>query len=74
MSVSEYVIGRRAGADGRPVGEGHAVVAVATRKEGPFRAECGAQVSLVVGDWPPEGGAEGHACPVCCRDTDPPWS
>lgn len=73
MSGSEYVIGRRAGADGQPVGERHAVVAVATRKEGPFRAECGAQVSVVVGDWPPEG-AEEHACPVCCRDTGNPWA
>jgi hypothetical protein len=44
---SEYVVGRRAGADGRPVGERHAVVAAATRKGPPFRAECGARVEVV---------------------------
>jgi hypothetical protein len=74
MASSEYVIGRRAGADGQPVGERHAVVAIATRKSGPFRAECGRQVDVVVGDWPPEGGAEEHACPVCSRDTGMPWT
>ncbi len=73
MSNSEYVIGRRAGANGQPVGEGHAVLAVATRKDGPYRAECGAQVTVVVGDWPPSDGPEEHACPVCCRDTGAPW-
>ncbi|MFP5371272.1 MAG: hypothetical protein ACLGI3_11065, partial [Actinomycetes bacterium] len=70
---SDYVIGRRAGADGRPSGERHAVVAAATRKEPPFRAECGAEVDVVDGDWPPEGGEE-HACPVCVRDTGAPWT
>ena len=62
MTGSEYVIGRRAGAGGGPVGERHALVAVATRKDGPYRAECGATVDMVDGDWPPEGGDE-HACP-----------
>lgn len=74
MANSEYVIGRRAGAEGQPVGERHAVVATATRKSSPFRAECGNQVDLVVGDWPPEDGAEEHACPVCSRDTAMPWA
>jgi hypothetical protein len=69
MGSSEYVIARRAGQDGQPVGEGHAVYAVAARRSGPYTAECGATVEVVVGDWPPEGGAEGHACPVCSRDT-----
>jgi hypothetical protein len=69
---SDYVIGRRAGADGRPVGERHAVVAVATRKAPPFRAECGARVEVVDGDWPPDGGEE-HGCPICSRDTGAPW-
>jgi hypothetical protein len=73
MDGSEYVIGRRAGADGQPVGERHAVIAVATRKGPPFRAECGAQVGTVDGDWPPDG-VEEHACPVCCRDTGAPWA
>ena len=73
MSSSEYVIGRRAGADGRPVGEGHAVLARATAKEAPYRAECGAEVTVVVGDWPPPDGPEEHACPVCSRDTGAPW-
>jgi hypothetical protein len=72
MSDSEYVIGRRAGADGRPVGERHAVIAAAAQKEGPFRAECGVEVDVIVGDWPPEGADE-HACPVCSRDTGAPW-
>jgi hypothetical protein len=73
--MSEYVIGRRAGTDGQPVGEGHAVLALATtRKEPPWGAECGAKVTLVVGDWPPEGGAEGRACPICARDTSDPWA
>lgn len=70
---SEYVIGRRAGEDGAPTGERHAVVAKATRKEPPFQAECGARVDVVDGDWPPEGG-EDRACPVCARDTSAPWS
>ncbi|MCU1603666.1 MAG: hypothetical protein JWP46_131 [Modestobacter sp.] len=74
MANSGYVIGRRTGGDGQPVGERHAVVAAATRKGGPFRAECGRQVDVVVGDWPPEGGAEEHACPVCSRDTGTPWA
>ena len=73
MAGIEYVIGRRAGADGRPTGERHAVVAVATRKDAPYRAECGVKVDLVDGDWPPEGGDE-RACPVCARDTSAPWS
>jgi hypothetical protein len=74
MANSEYVIGRRAGDDGRPVGQRHAVVATAARTGGPFRAECGRQVDVVVGEWPPEGGAEEHACPVCSRDTGMPWA
>jgi hypothetical protein len=73
MSTSEYVIARRANAEGKPVGEGHAVLARATRGEAPYVAECGAKVSVVVGDWPPEG-VEDHACPVCCRDTGNPWA
>ncbi len=72
MANSEYVIGRRANGDGQPVGEGHAVLARATRKDGPYQAECGAKVSVVVGDWPPASGAE-SACPVCFRDTGDPW-
>jgi hypothetical protein len=72
MVDTGYVIGRRANADGQPVGERHAVTAAAARKAGPFRAECGGKVDLVVGDWPPEGGEE-HACPVCARDTGTPW-
>jgi hypothetical protein len=74
MAESEYVIGRRAGGDGQPVGEGHAVLRIATRKGAPFPTECGGRADLVVGDWPPEGGAEGRACPVCTRDTDLPWA
>ena len=73
MSSSEYVIGRRAGANGQPVGEGHAVLARATAKEAPYQAECGAKVTVVVGDWPPADGPEERACPVCCRDTGAPW-
>ncbi|SFF35259.1 hypothetical protein SAMN05216574_11225 [Blastococcus tunisiensis] len=73
MSSSEYVVGRRGNAQGEPVGERHAVLAVATRKEPPFRAECGAKVDVVDGDWPPAGGDE-HACPVCSRDTSAPWA
>jgi hypothetical protein len=71
--TSEYVIGRRAGADGRPAGERHAVFGIATRKDGPYKAECGAKVDVVDGDWPPEGGDE-HGCPVCSRDTGAPWT
>jgi hypothetical protein len=70
---SEYVVGRRSGAEGQPVGERHAVVAKATRKQPPFRAECGAKVDVVDGDWPPDGG-EDSGCPVCARDTSPPWA
>ena len=73
MSNSEYVIARRSNADGQPVGERHALLSVATRKDGPYRAECGATVTVVVGDWPPADGPEEHACPVCCRDTGAPW-
>ena len=73
MSNSEYVIARRSNADGQPVGERHALLSVATRKDGPYRAECGATVTVVVGDWPPPDGPEEHACPVCCRDTGAPW-
>ncbi len=69
---SEYVVGRRAGSEGQPTGERHAVVAKATRKDPPFRAECGAKVDVVDGDWPPDGG-EDRACPVCARDTSAPW-
>ena len=69
---SEYVVGRRAGAEGQPAGERHAVVAKATHKEPPFRAECGAKVDVVDGAWPPEGGEE-SGCPVCARDTGAPW-
>ena len=72
MSDSEYVIGRRAGVAGRPVGERHAVIAAGVRKGAPFRAECGAQVDVIDGEWPPEGADE-HACPVCSRDTGTPW-
>ena len=72
MSESEYVIGRRVGVEGRPVGERHAVIAAAVRKGAPFRAECGAQVDVIDGEWPPEGADE-HACPVCSRDTGTPW-
>ncbi|MCW2698004.1 MAG: hypothetical protein JWR62_3089 [Modestobacter sp.] len=73
MSNSEYVIARRANGEGKAVGEGHAVLTRATQKDGPYVAECGAKVSVVVGDWPPED-AEDHACPVCCRDTGNPWT
>ena len=72
MSGSDYVIGRRASVDGRPVGERHAVVAASARKEAPFRAECGATVDVVEGDWPPEA-AEERACPICYRDTSGPF-
>ena len=72
MSSNGYVIGRRAGSDGAPVGERHAVFEVATHKDAPWKAECGATVSVVDGDWPPEG-VEDHACPVCARDTGAPW-
>ena len=72
MSGSEYMIGRRAGANGQAIGERHAVVAVATRKDPPFRAECGAKVDVLDGNWPPEGG-EDRACPICARDTSAPW-
>lgn len=72
MSGNDYVVGRRAGSDGSPVGERHAVVAAAVRREPPFRAECGARVDVADGDWPPEGGEE-HACPVCSRHTGAPW-
>jgi hypothetical protein len=73
MSNTEYVIARRANGDGKPVGEGHAVLARATQKDGPYVAECGVKVSVVIGDWPPAEGPEDHACPVCCRDTGAPW-
>ncbi len=73
MENSTFVVARRQGADGQPVGERHAVIAAATRKAGPFRAECGAQVHVVVGAWPPEGADE-HACPVCYRDTSTPFA
>jgi hypothetical protein len=73
MGAKDFVIGRRAGADGRPVGERHAVVAAATAKEPPFRAECGARVEVVDGDWPPEA-AEERACPICYRDTSGPFA
>jgi hypothetical protein len=73
MGISNFVVGRRQGADGQPVGERHAVIAAATKKAAPFRAECGAQVDVVVGDWPPEGADE-HACPVCYRDTSNPYA
>ncbi len=73
MDTSNFVVGRRQGADGQPVGERHAVIAAATRKAAPFRAECGARVDVVVGDWPPEGADE-HACPVCYRDTSGPFA
>ena len=72
MTGTEYVVGRRADPGGRPIGERHALVAAATRKDGPYRAECGAKVDVVDGDWPPEGGDD-HACPVCARDTGAPW-
>jgi hypothetical protein len=72
MSGSEYMVGRRAGADGQPIGERHAVVAVATRKDPPFRAECGAKVDVLDGNWPPDGG-EDRGCPLCARDTSAPW-
>ena len=72
MTSNAYVIGRRAGPDGQPVGERHAVLAAVARGAAPFRAECGKQVDVVVGDWPPHGGAEEHACPVCARDTGLP--
>ena len=73
MVDTGYVIGRRVNADGKTVGERHAVTAAAARTAGPYRAECGAAVQVVVGDWPPAGGAEEHACPVCARDTGTPW-
>jgi hypothetical protein len=73
MGISNFVVGRRQGADCQPVGERHAVIAAATKKAAPFRAECGAQVDAVVGDWPPEGADE-HACPVCYRDTSIPFA
>jgi hypothetical protein len=72
MGVSDFVIGRRAGADGRPVGERHAVIASATRNAAPYRAECGVRVDVVVGDWPPDGSDE-HGCPICVRDTSGPF-
>jgi hypothetical protein len=74
MADIDHVIGRWAGADGRAVVGRHALVAAAARKPGPSRAECGARVEVVDGDWPPEGGAEEHACPVCARDTGMPWA
>jgi len=73
MSGSEYVVGRRAGDNGQPVGERHAVVEKSTHKDPPFRAECGAKVDVVDGDWHPDGGEE-KACPVCARDTSAPWT
>jgi hypothetical protein len=73
MARSGFVIGRRAGADGRPAGARHAVAAAATVKDPPFRAECGARVDVVDGDWPPEA-AEERACPVCYRDTSGPYA
>ena len=73
MDTSNFVVGRRQGADGQPAGERHAVIAAATKKQAPFRAECGARVDVVVGDWPPEGADE-HACPVCYRDTSSPFA
>jgi hypothetical protein len=73
MSTSDFVIGRRQNADGQPVGERHAVMAAATHKAAPFRAECGAKVDVVDGEWPPEGGEE-RACPICYRDTSNPFA
>ena len=73
MSGSGYVVGRRAGVDGQPAGARHAVMAASTGGEAPFRAECGAKVDVVDGDWPPEA-AEERACPVCYRDTADPFA
>jgi hypothetical protein len=73
MNGRDLFIGRRAGADGQPVGQQHAVMGASARNGGPLRAECGAQVDVVVGDWPPEN-AEEHACPVCYRDTAGPYA
>jgi hypothetical protein len=73
MDTSMFVVGRRHGAGGQPVGERHAVIAAAAKKPPPFRAECGAWVDVVDGDWPPEG-AEEHSCPICYRDTSTPFA
>jgi hypothetical protein len=74
MPNTEYVMARRANAEGKPVGEGHAVLERATHKDPPWVAECLTTVIVVVGDWPPAEGPEDHACPVCCRDTGNPWT
>jgi hypothetical protein len=68
MVSSEYVTGR-AGRDGAPVGEAHAVLAEAASGDGPYTAECGTQVEVTEGAFPPEGSDAPGACPACARVT-----
>ena len=68
METSEYVTGRRSH-DGAAVGEAHAVLLEASRGDGPFRAECGEQVEVTEGPWPPDGPDAAGPCPACSRVT-----
>jgi hypothetical protein len=65
MVSSEYMTGRKSGAEG-PVGEAHAVIAEAATGDGPFTAECGARVEVTDGPFPSETAG---ACPACARVT-----
>jgi hypothetical protein len=65
MVSSEYVTGRKS-QDGAAVGEAHAVIAEAASGWGPFTAECGTQVDVADGTFPPEGAG---ACAACARVT-----
>jgi hypothetical protein len=65
MVSSAYVTGR-ASDGGAPVGEAHAVIAEAAKGEGPYTAECGAQVDVTDGPFPSE---QAGACPACARVT-----
>jgi hypothetical protein len=65
MVGSEYVTGRIS-RDGMPAGEAHAVLAEAGRGAAPFTAECGQQVEVADGAFPPQ---DIGVCPACSRVT-----
>jgi hypothetical protein len=68
MVSSEYVTGRNS-QDGGAVGEAHAVIVEAASGSGPVTAECGTQVQVTEGRFPPEGPDAPGACPACARVT-----
>jgi hypothetical protein len=68
MVESVYVTGRTS-RDGEAVGEAHAVLAEAASGSGPFTAECGKQVDVAEGTFPPEGADAPAPCPACARVT-----